>query len=439
MNWRVVLILSLGLNVLFAALAWKARSRPDPEAGPASASAEPVAVEPVVRVITNEVVLRQSAPAPELVWPTWNELASADWGEFRTNLLAVGCPSETVRDILLAALRRERYAERRPILASVNPIFWDEIARHNFEPKTGPLKQALEQLEALDQKHNVLEQAVLAGLSYGNEAEEHLRKRKGLEDQFSHLEPAIHQQAMALHDAHSLKHQELITKHLDERGRVTEDGIKKLEELGAELQTRLKELMGPEAAREWELRTSSKSTWAASLRGLEASPEEMRQVAGWMAEYADYLKSLPADEVVVDERFLARYGLPQPDVSPATNAEAEVLENRIRELLGEERYAVMQQANDQNYVQLYDLAERFELPPQVVSQGLQMQRDAQAAGEQIRANADLTAAQRRDALRAIQQETRQAVEGLLGADAFYTYQRHGGDWINGLSALNAGR
>jgi hypothetical protein len=157
------------LNVLFAALAWKARSRPAPEAGPASVAVEPTAVEPVVRVITNEVMLTQSAPAPELVWPTWNELAAADWGEFRTNLLAVGCPSATVRDILLAALRRERYAERRPILAAVNPIFWDEIARHGFKPKTGPLKEALEKLEELDKKHNTLEQTVLTKLSTGSE------------------------------------------------------------------------------------------------------------------------------------------------------------------------------------------------------------------------------------------------------------------------------
>lgn len=431
MNWRVVLILSLGLNVLFAALAWKSRSRPTPEAGPASASAEPVAAEPVVRVITNEVVLTQSAPAPELVWPTWNELASADWGEFRTNLLAVGCPSETVRDILLAALRRERYAERRPILAAVNPIFWDEIARHNFEPKSGPLKQALEQLEELDQKHNALETTVLAGLSHGNETEERLHKRKGLEDQFSHLEPAVHKQVMALHDAHSLKYQELMTKHLDERGRVTEDGIKKLEELGAELQNSLKELMGPDASREWELRTSTKSTWAASLRGLDASPEEMRQIAGWKVDYDNYLKTLPEAERPMDEQFLARYGLSQQAVSPAAKAEAEALENRILELLGDERHAIMQQANDQNYVQLYDLAERFELQPHVVSQGLQTQQDAQAAGEQIRANQQLTAAQRRDALAAIQRESQRAFENLLGPEAYYTYQRHGGEWLRG--------
>ena len=102
----------------------------------------------------------------------------------------------------------------------------------------------------------------------------------------------------------------------------------------------------------------------------------------------------------------------------------------------------MQHANQQNggtYAALFDLAERFELPANVIQQGMDMQQSAHTAAEQIRANTSLTTAQRRDALRAIQQETRQAVEGLLGADAFYTYQRHGGNWLNGLSALNAGR
>ncbi len=428
MNWRVVLILSLGLNVLFAALAWKSRSRPAPEAGPASAVVEPMAVEPVVRVITNEVVLTQSAAAPELVWPTWNELASADWGEFRTNLLAVGCPSETVRDILLAALRRERYAERRPILAAVNPIFWDEIARHNFEPKTGPLKQALEQLEALDQKHNALEQTVLAGLSQGDEAEERLRKEQDWEQQFGHLEPEVQQRVIALQEEHERRREELVARHRDERGRLSPEGQAALKQWESNRRLALADLMGPEAAAEWNLRTAGHANWAANLRGLEVAPEELRQIAGWKADYADYLKSLPT---AVDERFLARYGLSQPNVSPANSADEEAMNDRIRELLGDERFAVMQQANDQNYIQLYDLAERFELTPRAVTEAMQMRRDAQAAGEQIRANQQLTAAQRRDALAAIQRESQRAFENLLGPEAYYTYQRHGGEWLRG--------
>lgn len=423
MNWRVVLILSLGLNVLFAALAWKSRSRPAPEAGPASAVVEPMAVEPVVRVITNEVVLTQSAAAPELVWPTWNELAPADWGEFRTNLLAVGCPSETVRDILLAALRRERYAERRPILAAVNPIFWDEIARHNFEPKTGPLKQALEQLEALDQKHNALEQAVLAGLSHGNEAEERLRKEQDWEQQFGHLEPEVQQRVIALQEEHERRREELVARHRDERGRLSPEGQAALKQWESDQRLALADLMGPEAAAEWKLRTGGHATWAADLRGLEVTPEELRQIAEWRANLAAI--SNPR------ERTEAARAADGGEYKLAFNLDEEATNDRIRELLGDERFAVMQQANDQNYVQLYDLAERFELPPQAVTEAMQMRRDAEAAGEQIRANQQLTAAQRRDALQAIQRESQQAFEQLLGSEAYYTYQRHGGEWLRG--------
>jgi hypothetical protein len=366
-------------------------------------------------VITNEVVLTQSAPAPELVWPTWNELASADWGEFRTNLLTVGCPSETVRDILLAALRRERYAERRPILAAVNPIFWDEIARHGFKPKTGPLKEALEKLEELDKKHNALEQTVLAELSTGSEAEERLRKRRGLEGQFSHLEPAVQQKVIELEEARERKREELIAEHRDERGGLTKEVLATLNQLEKDQVLALEELMGPEAAAEWKLRTGGHANWAANLRGFEASPEELQQIAEWKLE----------------SRIDPDNGMDEDQLNTLRAAQATVVNERIRELLGDERYAIVQQANDRNYIQLYDLAERFELPPQVVSQGLQMQRDAQAAGEQVRANQQLTAAQRRDALQAIQRESQQAFEQLLGPEAYYTYQRQGGEWLRG--------
>lgn len=227
-----------------------------------------------------------------------------------------------------------------------------------------------------------------------------------------------------------------MAQHRDERGRLSPEGQTALKQSEEDRRRALEELMGPEAATEWSLRAGGHANWAANLRGLEVSPDEMRQIAGW--------KAVTPVAVTVDQRFASRYGvgLDEEQLNAARQAHERTTDDRIRELLGDERYAIMQQANQQNggsYVQLYDLAERFELPPQVVSQGLQMRQDAEAAGEQIRAHEQLTAAQRRDALRAIQQETRQAVEGLLGADAFYTYQRHGGDWINGLSALNAGR
>jgi hypothetical protein len=423
MNWRVVLIISLGLNVLFAALAWKARSRPAPEAGPASVAVEPTAVEPVVRVITNEVMLTQSAPAPELVWPTWHELASADWGEFRTNLLAVGCPSETVRDILLAALRRERYAERRPILAAVNPIFWDEVARHGFEPKAGSLKQALEQLEELDQKHDALEQAVLAGLSHGNEAEERLRKEQEWERNFGHLEPEVRQRVIALQEEHERRREELTAQHRNERGQITVEGQEVLKQFELDQQLSLQELMGPEAAAEWNLRTEGHANWATNLRGLEVAPEEVRQIVEWRESLAAISNPLERTEVAGDSDG-GEYKL-------TFNLEEEAMNDRIRELLGDERFAIMQQANDRNYVQLYDLAERFELPPQAVTEAMQMRRDAEAAGQQIRADQQLTAAQRRDALQAIQRESQQAFEQLLGPEAYYTYQRHGGEWLRG--------
>src|SRR5690606_12366154 len=165
------------------------------------------------------------------------------------------------------------YAERRPILAAVNPIFWDEIARHNFEPKTGPLKEALEQLEALDQKHNALEQTVLAGLSQGNEAEERLRKQQDWEQQFGHLDPELRQRAIELQEAYERKRDELRADHFDDRGGITAAGRKARSEFAAEHRRALQELMGPEGALEWQLRATGDANWANNLRGFEASPE----------------------------------------------------------------------------------------------------------------------------------------------------------------------
>lgn len=423
MNWRMVLIASLGLNLLLAAIALKRASGGTTAMVESTVAEDATTLQPEVRTITQEVVVTNTSPAVELVWPRWSDWVSEDWGQYRTNLLAAGCPGVTVHEILQASLLRAKFAEQQAVRASVQAIFWDALARHGFDDEEGPIKTAGEELDAIDRRYDELSNQVVQGLPRNRDVANARREQSGRERQFDHLEPEQQQKAAAMVAEFERQRNLLAQDNLDENGRVTPEGNLAMAKLMDAHRNQLTALMGPEAAAEWRIRTSGNAGWAAQLRGLEVTPEEMQQIAEWKS-------SLPMS-------------VPGRMPMDVTQSEAEqAMNDNIRQLLGDERFTLMQHANQQNggtYVALFDIAERFELPANVIQQGMDMQQSAHTAAEQIRTNSSLTPAQRRDALRAIQQETRQAVEGLLGADAFYTYQRHGGDWINGLSALNAGQ
>ena len=428
MNWRRVLIVSGALNVLLGVLALASGGDRATSSSHGAPSLAPPPPNPTVRVITNHVETTNTLPALAMQWPGWSQIIAADWGEFRTNLLAVGCSRETIRDILHASIQREYFAERRPHLAGVNAIFWDELARQGMKLDAGPIAKAIERIKELHQRYEQVMRAAFAGLPHGDEAESTARQEQGRADQFSHLEPALQPRASEMVANYDRKREELMTAHRDENGQITPEGKAALSQLAEAHHGELGELMGPEATLEWRLRTGGQANWASELRGFEATPEELRQIAEWRLTLAE-----STDD---DEKFWGRYGISRPpsDANPAAGKSAP--EARFREMLGDERYAEYQQAKDASYQQLYDLSERFELPEQAASQALQMQTDANRAAEQIRNNSNLTGAQRRDALRAIQQETQRSYQGLLGEDAYSTYQRHGGEWLNTLSALN---
>src|SRR3989442_242628 len=89
----------LGNAALVAAL-----TRPSPTPAPA-----PV---PVVEVVVTNVVVKEVPAPPETVEKTsvvrmnWTNVESADYRAYIANLRSVGCPEETIRDIIIADVNK---------------------------------------------------------------------------------------------------------------------------------------------------------------------------------------------------------------------------------------------------------------------------------------------------------------------------------------------
>ena len=101
MQRRILLFLSLGVNLAFAA-AWLLFSRRHPAATESAASPENSSGP----ARTNVLVRRQ--------YFSWSQVESADYPTYIANLRSIGCPEQTIRDIIIADVNALYAQSARP-------------------------------------------------------------------------------------------------------------------------------------------------------------------------------------------------------------------------------------------------------------------------------------------------------------------------------------
>lgn len=139
MRWRVIALISLGVNVLLAAV-WLATPLRFPSRSGSLASATRDGQFGSGR--TNFVVRR--------TFFSWRDVESPDYPVYIANLRAIGCPEQTIRDLIIADVN-SLYARRRATeLVTPEQQWW------RSEPDTNVLQVALEKSQALDDERRAL-------------------------------------------------------------------------------------------------------------------------------------------------------------------------------------------------------------------------------------------------------------------------------------------
>jgi LysM repeat protein len=139
MRWRVILLISLGVNLVLAA-AWLIFPR-HPLAGTLSGAAGLSDGDEIVSR-TNIVLRRQ--------FLTWQEVESPDYPTYIANLRSIGCPEQTVRDIIIADVN-SLYARKR-----ANELVTPEQQWWRSEPDTNVVQAANEKARALEDERRGL-------------------------------------------------------------------------------------------------------------------------------------------------------------------------------------------------------------------------------------------------------------------------------------------
>ncbi|MBL9126889.1 MAG: hypothetical protein JNL97_04550 [Verrucomicrobiales bacterium] len=183
-------------------------------------------------------------------------------------------------------------------------------------------------------------------------------------------------------------------------------------------------VLGPQEREEYQMRSSPLADGLREqLRGFQASREEFERIfrleRDFGEEHARLERSLVASQ--------------DPQLSEKLEAARIEHETRIREALGEKRFADYERSHDPDYQTLFGLTKDHAMPTELANQVWGMRREVETQTARIRDNPFLTAEQKTRALEAVRNETQSAIVDVLGEPLLRDYQREGGGWLVDLT------
>lgn len=418
MNSRNLLLASILLNVsLLAGFAWHINRAPvaaDAKPAPASATAAAPAG-PAKRGSATGTEPAPMAPAARAEAFNWRNVESEDYKKYIANLRAIGCPEETIKDIIIADVNK-LYA---PKLAALNrpateykywepqrnyPVGMDKDKQRQMREIAKEKKALLQELLSVDSEEEA--RKLYGGTDYYERMSGFLpkEKREGVRElvqKFSELEQDVYRKS---------------------DGRPDSEDSKELLKIRNERRAELAKLLTPQELLEYELRSSqTASQMRYDLTAFEPNEDEFRRIFKARAEF--------------DNEFGPNYGGTQDAEQQKKRAEAQrKVDEALKLELGPERYAEYKQASDYAYRELARVATRYELPKETAKKVWAVKTAAEEQASKLRQDQSLSTEQRLAASKAIQAETEKAVTEMLGERGYKSYVNSGGYWVRNVGS-----
>jgi LysM domain len=366
MRWRVVALASLGANVVLAAC-WLSLSRRDADFRSVTAflGTQP----PTNPARTNLVVRRQIF--------SWQEIESDDYPAYIANLRDIGCPEQTIRDIIIADVNA-LYARRRATeILSPEQQWW------RAQPDTNTVEAAIEKARELEKERRALLTRLL-GTSWesGDLASLPRPTQPGLELDGPQLGPLPTETKQAVQDVNK-KSTERMQAYLEAQAKTGKppDPVE-LARLRKLTRDDLARVLGPGALEEFLLRYSQDAmdlrTEFGQLGYFDVSSNEFRTVFRATDTIDQQIQMLVGND---------------PNTLSQRNALAEARENALKIALGPKRYELYRDLQDPLFRQAYAQAVQAGTP-ELAATLYEISLAADSQQQDIRSNANLTADQK---------------------------------------------
>ncbi len=384
MRARVLLVLSLGFNLFLAASLYVAT---EPLKEP------PVPVPPPVDnviVKTNVQVRHQNF--------TWEMLQSTNYVILINNLRAIGCPEQTIRDIVVSEVDR-LYARRR-----LNEVDYPNYQWWKSTPDPALAQAAEEKLRSLETERREFLTGLL-GAGWDAEAKEAIAARAGITLTGPILRDLPAATKLAVLDIVATAQLKIEAYQQSQNLQGNPIDPTEMVRLREEPLVPLATILQPEAYDEFVLRYSP-------------AAQQLREMMRTMTLEPDQFRNLYSALSGIIGQPLYFYAGSDPALVKQQQQLATQSEAVIKATLGDTLYASYQLSLDPLYRSSQSLAQQLTLPANVVMPLYQINRATQAEMDRIRKDDTMSNDEKVEALAQTQVEEQQSVQQLLGPDAF---------------------
>jgi hypothetical protein len=338
----------------------------------------------------------------------WAQLEAEDYRAYIARLRAIGCPEQTIRDIVIADVDKLLAPKMQAATGRTNAAqYWRPIEQELWE--AAEQKEALRQQRAVDfEKREVIRE--LLGIDLVGER----LRVQGQGDYYGERLTFLPEEKrarvrMAL-DEFADEERVLLEQQAEEGGLAGSDELTKLRQ---RKDAALAQLLSPEERAQYDLWFSpTASAVRDSVYGMNASEDE-------------FLKLYQ-----LRQEFVAAHGENFGPNDPAWND----YHAKIYQALGEVRYAEFARAQDPDYREMLRVVSRFKLNPELAAQLYDYKQPAEEERARVETDPNLTPQQKSAAFEAIAQETQRAFRQSLGEKAFRHFMmRSSNPWLRGVA------
>ncbi len=394
MHIKRFLVMSVAMNAVLAVLLL--RSGTEPQISPAITMTQPNAL--ADQQPTNDPDMRRDDLRDGTAGATssWTQVASEDHQVYIANLRALGCPEETIRDIIIADVNRlyrektvqalgtaQKYEYWKPANQFENPFFDKERMQRTAAMEAE--KQALLSDLGIDMTQPTMAGGVdpmLAMLDFLPESKRVLLK-KAMADTQSNF-----------------------AKYADELAINPSATIAKIQR---ETEEAIQAVLTPEEYLDYQLRFSQTALkLRQNLSGFDPSEEEFLAIYKLRAQFDREYS--PAVMMNQNASVMANY----------SEAESQVKE-QIRATLGDERYAEYERAQDQSFQQIQAIVQQAGLETTAANEVYLVKKAVDSQISELDGNQSFTAEERQAALQSIGHDAERSIQQILGDDVWKRY------------------
>jgi hypothetical protein len=266
MRWRVIGLVSLGVNIALG-VAWLFLERH--EAAKIAAAVAGSSQPPTIQTTTNFVARR-------LLF-SWQQIESADYPTYVANLRQVGCPEQTIRDIIIADVNALFARRRATELVTPEQQWW------RSQPDTNTVLAAAEKARELeDERRSLLTRLLGTSWEAGDLASLPRPSRPGVVLDGPVLGALAPEVKQAIQDV-NLRSQDRMAAYVEAQRRAgKEPDPAELAKLRQQTRDELAHVLSPPELEEFLLRYSQDANDLRSelgqLRFFNATPDEFRAV-----------------------------------------------------------------------------------------------------------------------------------------------------------------